>query len=796
MPSPEERATDERALTVLEFPAVLDRLARLTAFSAGRERALALRPVTDREAVVHRQRETVEAVHLDRLGIELPLAGAHDITERARAAERGQMLTASELLEVASTIRAAERIRRVLARVADAAPLLAETGEGIADLGALRALIEDAIDDRGEVADSASRELASIRREQAAAHDRLQQRVQSLLRSTDVRAALQEPLVTLREGRYVLPVRAEARSAIPGVVHDTSASGATVYIEPLALVDLGNRWRELQLQERHEVERILREISDAVGQSAYDLGDAVARLAAVDCTVAKGRLARAMRATDLARTGEVQAWLADTPAPLRLVEARHPLIPGEVVPISLEVGGEAQALLITGPNTGGKTVALKTAGLLCVMAQAGLPIPAAEGTQIPVYDAVFADIGDEQSISQSLSTFSGHITSIIDVIERSTARSLVLLDELGAGTDPTEGAVLAIAIVERLRSQGVTLIATTHHSELKLYGHQTAGVMNASVEFDLETLAPTYRLTLGLPGQSNALAIASRLGMPSDVIEAARAGLSNEQRDLETVLAELRTQLTAAEERAASAAEARDAAEALRTELEQRVAALASETAELRAEARRQIRREVRETERLVQRTRRDVESARMEQAVADLERVRRAAEALPPEPPRPVVPMGPHGPLIVEPGAQVWLHGIASAGEALSAPDEDGEFDLQLGALRTRVRLHQVERTAPEGVHVPRPAMTPPPPAPVADEIEVRGQTLLEALPKVEDFLDKAARAGKHRVFLIHGKGTGVMRRAVRDILDRHPLVTSYETAARQEGGEGVTVAFLAGTR
>jgi DNA mismatch repair protein MutS2 len=265
---------------------------------------------------------------------------------------------------------------------------------------------------------------------------------------------------------------------------------------------------------------------------------------------------------------------------------------------------------------------------------------------------------------------------------------------------------------------------------------------------------------------------------------------------MESVLADLRAQLTAAEERATHAAADRDAAEALRADLEQRVSALAAETTDLRAEARRQIRREVRETERLVQRTRRDVEAARMEQAVADLERVRRAAERMPPEPAAPVVPMGPHGPLVVEPGVQVWLRGIASAGEALSAPNEGGEFDLQLGSLRTRVRLYQVERTAPAGVHIPPPAVTPPPPSPVADEIEVRGQTLLEALPKVEDFLDKAARAGKHRVFLIHGKGTGVMRRAVRDILDRHPLVTSYETAARQEGGEGVTVAFLAGTR
>ncbi len=783
---------------MLEFPAVLDQLARLTAFSAGRERALALRPVSDREAATHRQRETAEAINLDRLGVSVPLGGTHDVRQRARAASRGQMLTPAELLEVAATARAGDRVHRTLARVAVEHPVLADVAEGIADLSAVWTLIEHAIDDRGEVADSASSELASIRRDQTVAHDRLQQRVQVLMRSADVRAALQEPLVTLRDGRYVFPVRSEARGALPGIVHDTSASGATVYVEPMAIVDLGNRWRELQLQERHEIERILRELSDAVGAVADDLVACVERLAVVDVAFAKAQLARMWRATDLARIGDEATWLLEAPATLRLVGARHPLLSGEVVPISLEAGGEMQALLITGPNTGGKTVALKTAGLLCLMALAGLPIPAAEGTRIPAYDAVFADIGDEQSIAQSLSTFSGHITAIIDIIERADARSLVLFDELGAGTDPTEGAALAIAIVERLRQRDVTVIATTHHSELKVYAHRTPGVMNASVEFDIETLSPTYRLTLGLPGQSNALAIASRLGMPSDVVDAARAGLSSEQRALETVLADLRTQLTSAEERATDAAAARDAAETLRAELETQVAALAAESAALRTEARRQVRAEVRETERLVQRTRRGVEAARLEQVSADLERARQAVAALPTEPEPPPVFVGPAGPIVVLTGHQVWLRGIASSGEALTAPDAAGEFELQLGPLRTRVRLHQVERTAPPGAEPPpRPTFTPGLfPADVPDEIEVRGQTLLEALPKVEQFLDQAARSGKSRVFLIHGKGTGIMRRAVRDILDKHPLVTRYETAARQDGGEGVTVAFLAGTQ
>jgi DNA mismatch repair protein MutS2 len=440
-------------------------------------------------------------------------------------AERGKSLSPEDLLDVASTCSGANRASRTLTRLSDGAPLLSVIGGGIAELGPLRALIDGAISDRAEVRDDASPELRSIRRELGTMHGRLQQRMQALLGNTKVSSALQEPIVTMREGRYVLPVRTEARGAVPGVVHDTSASGATVFIEPMAVVDLGNEWRELQLQERHEIDRILRELSEAVGDAAMDLVDAVERLASIDLAIAKARLAKELDATELAVPGAEQAWIVDSPAELRLLDARHPLLEDEVVPVSMWSGGDFSALLITGPNTGGKTVALKTAGLLCLMALSGLPVPAGAGSTVPVYEAIFADIGDEQSIEQSLSTFSGHITAIIDVIERAGSRSLVLLDELGAGTDPTEGAALAIAIVDRLVSAGATLIATTHHSELKLYAHQTAEVMNASVEFDIATLTPTYRLTIGLPGQSNALAIASRLGMPSDVVDSARAAL-------------------------------------------------------------------------------------------------------------------------------------------------------------------------------------------------------------------------------------------------------------------------------
>lgn len=860
---------DDRTLAILEFDAVRERLARLTATTAGREAAAAVRPVTDIEEVVHRQRRLAEAVHLRRAGVELPLAGVRDVRAAAGRARRGAVLAPGELLEIAAAVSAAAACRRACVRVAEEAPLLGTEGGGIPDLGPLRTLIAEAIDDRGEVRDGASAELRTIRREIGQAHERVQQRMDQLLRSAQAQGALQEPLITIRDGRYVLPVRAEARGAVPGVVHDTSQSGQTVYIEPLAVVDLGNRWRELQLQERREIERILRDLSAAAGAAHDDLLDTVERAAHLDVAWAAARLAEELGATALAAERRRVPWVRPAPDRLVLVEARHPLLGPGVVPISLEVGepsappaadgggthGEAPhvALLVTGPNTGGKTVALKTAGLLALLAQAGLPVPAAAGTQIPVYGAIFADIGDEQSIEQSLSTFSGHMTAIVDILERADRYSLVLLDELGAGTDPQEGAQLAIAIVEELRERGIPLIATTHHSELKLYAHRTAGVLNASVEFDLETLSPTYRLTLGVPGRSNALAIAARLGMPPRIIERARAGTPTAAGELETMLGDMRAELARAEERAAAATAARAEAERIRDDLAARLAAFTRERETLAHEARERVAREVREAERLVERTRRSVERARMAQAEADLARARAAtrvslpATAAPagqptdrptgatapgatapglttpglttpgpttlggaaaPPPGDPTEQAEAHDPTPrLEPGRRVWLHGIAAPGEILDSPDAGGEFTVQLGALRTRVHRRRVDRTAPPagaaGVGAAGAATgtrhrgeTRPAPPVAADRIEVRGKTVEEALPEIDAFLDRAARAGHAQVQIVHGKGTGVLRRAVRDALAAHPLVTAHRSAPPAEGGEGVTVAALAAIR
>ena len=756
-----------------------------------------MRPVAERPVVVRRQRVAAEAAWLHDVSVSLALEGARDVRASADAAARGRALAPLALREVANTVRCAADVRRALGRARDGAPLLAAEGAALPDLDALRRLIDGAINTRGELLDGASAELSQIRAELAVTHDALLARMQSIASSPTLRPALSDAIVTRREGRYVVPVRSEARSALPGVVHDTSSSGRTVYVEPFAVVELGNRWRELQVQERREVERVLRELSAVVGESSADLTESVERLATIDCAVAAAALGRELGAGLPAGPGAEQPWLLTAPGELRLLDARHPLLVwegGDVVPVSLAVGGEGQGLLITGPNTGGKTVALKSAGLITLMALCGLPIPAEKGSTVPVYDAVFADIGDEQSIEQSLSTFSSHVTAIINVIERAGPRSLALLDELGAGTDPAEGAVLAVAIVERLVAAGVTLIATTHHGELKVHAHDHPLLLNASVEFDIETLSPTYRLRMGIPGESNALAISERLGMPADVVAAARGVVSGDERDLARVLTDLRVQLDRAESRAGEAEHDRAEAERLRTELAARYEELEAESERRRAEAQRRLDDELRDTERLLARTRRQVEAARLEQADADMARAREAARAArrpPPERPPPAAERRPRAPVV--PGARVWLTGIGVPGEALSAPDARGEFELTLGALRTRVRLAQVVRAeAPGGPEAEPVRLRTGPVTDPGESIEVRGRTLDDAIPTVEEYLDRAVRAGRSRVLVIHGKGTGTLRRAVRDLLDGHPLVASQEAAEPAEGGEGVTVAHL----
>jgi DNA mismatch repair protein MutS2 len=796
---------NERALAILEFPKVLQRLAASCSFAASRQLALDLKPSPGYGEVVRRQRLTAEGRRLHEIKPNLALGQARDIRGHAAQAALGHALQPEELLELAGTLSLAQTAHSTITRLRDQLPLLAEMADGIEDFGSLVADIQRCISPRAEVTDAASPMLAQLRRHVRQAHDRLLNQLQSLIGSTSGRNAVQEPIVTLRDGRYVIPVKAEMRGQVPGIVHDVSASGATVFLEPLAVVELGNSWRELQLEEQREVERILRELSLQVGDYAREIEAAVQALAEIDLALAKARLGESFGALDLPEPGEEQSWITPDAERLRLVNARHPLLSGDVVPISLHLGrGEAgestfTVLLITGPNTGGKTVALKTVGLLALMAQAGLPIPADRGSCLPVFEDVFADIGDEQSIEQSLSTFSAHMTNVIGILARATPRSLVLLDELTAGTDPTEGAALAKAILQHLLAIGCLTVATTHHGELKAFAHNTPGVINASVEFDPETLSPTYRLNIGLPGHSNALAIARRLGLPDPILDAAQESLGEEHLEVETLIRDLQRERDRLEAERAAEEHQRSSEEEQRREAERRLAELEAQQQRAAEQAGRQLQREAEQARKRLLDAGKTIERAlegppsrrkqrSLEHARSLVRSVEAGAERLQTEPRKRPATLPP---LAV--GDRVWLRGVSEPGEVLALPDEQGQVQVALGTLRATVSLRDIEQAEkrPRRQSIAGPRLAPSGPRTVP-EVHVRGLTVDEALHIVDQKLDEAVRAGASEVRVVHGKGTGTLRRAVRQLFDKHPLVHGYVFADPREGGEGVTVVEL----
>ena len=795
-----------KTLTTLEFNKVLARLARHTSFSAGRSLALSLRPTSDYEEVVRRQRVTAEARRLREMQPSVGLGGVSDVRPQAHKAALAGVLEPTELLDIASTLRAAGSLRSAITRLdrtgsdRSGLPLLVEIAGGMADLSDLVSDIESCINQRAEVADDASPMLAILRRDVRTAHDRLNAKLQALLNSAQGRQIVQEPIITLRDGRYVIPVKADFRGQIEGIVHDVSSSGATVFLEPLSVVELGNTWRELQLEEQREVERVLRRLSAEVGKAVDEIDACVRALAEIDLALAKARLAEDLGAQELPYDGDAQGWLVAGRAgvPLSLVNARHPLLKGEVVPISVAVGGEYSVLLITGPNTGGKTVALKTVGLLSLMAQAGLPVPADAGSQMPVFTAVNADIGDEQSIEQSLSTFSSHMTNIIDIVREAAPESLVLLDELSAGTDPTEGSALAGSILQHLLGVGCLTVATTHHGELKALAHATPGVMNACVEFDPETLTPTYHLTIGLPGASNALAIAERLGLPAEIVQRARESLPTEQVVVESLLAEIQAERQQAAATRKAEEVARQEAEEIRGRLEEKLDAVDDEREQLLATTRAAMEDELAATKDLLAEAARRIEKRKIQPAAEKVAAAEAHVTKVKQQPQRRRRKKEPPGipPEQIQAGDMVWLRGLGRFGEALGPPDERGEVEVRLGALHSRVPLEQVEKVTRPHERKGRAALTPSlPPPPMPDyELDIRGMTGDEALPILDKYLDDAYRAGLTPVRIVHGRGTGALRRAVREMLAAHPLVRSTETAPREEGGEGVTVVSLAG--
>jgi len=826
---------DEKTLQILEFPKILERLAGYTAFGASAEMALNLRPTADIEEARLRQALTAEAIALLTTHPDLTIGGARDVREQVELAARGGVLSPAELLDVKSTLTAARSLARMFERLQNQFPRLAELAAQIPQPVGIIDAITRAISERGEILDSASPRLAEVRREMKIAHERILSKLQRMVSDPKNTPYLQEPIITQRDGRYVVPLRSEFKGRIRSIVHDQSQSGATLFVEPLAVVELNNQHREMQLAERDEERRILAELSRAVGMQAGAMLQAIQVIAELDLALAKGKYAEDLRAVEprlheFKRPASAHKWQA-TPHPgsiIRLFQARHPLLdPATVTPIDVELDPDTYALVITGPNTGGKTVTLKTIGLLALMAQAGLHIPAHSGSEITLFESIYADIGDEQSIEQSLSTFSGHVTNIIRILEQADTHSLVILDELGAGTDPQEGAALARALLTHLLQRGITTLVTTHHPELKAFAHATPGVVNASVEFDLETLRPTYHLTIGLPGRSNALAIAQRLGMPDEIIQEARKELSPEEIRAEDLLNEIHHQRDRARQARQEAEKARQEAESLRASLSARLEAVEEERRRILEQARQEAQEQVEALQEEIRQARKELARARQplealqaaeekaaeleEQVEQPVERIELAAQVAPPGARR-----------SLRLGDKVRLRSLNTQGVITTLGEEEAE--VQVGVLRIRSRLSdlQLASEAAEsgaGLVTARDLLSPErrkmsserraglqgggaaSAKPAADllpaspgmELDLRGQRAEEALDALDRYLDSAFLAGLPFVRIIHGKGTGRLREAVRQALQQHPNVRSYESGGDKEGGDGVTVAKLA---
>lgn len=788
------RRMDEKALHTLEFPKVLERLARHTAFSVSHERAEALRPAADIDAARRRLAETSEGRALLEDQPKLGVGGARDLRPALGNARRGMVLTAPELLDVKGTLVAARTLARQLQDGEATYPLLAERAAQMPQPAGVVDAISKAISERGQVLDSASEKLGEIRSELGVAHERLLSRMQKMLSSEPYTKALQEPIFTQRDGRYVLPIRAEERSRVKGVVHDQSASGATLFIEPLGVVELNNTWRELQLAEREEERRILLALTALVQTHSEAIAAALDGLAELDVVFARAKYAEQLRA----HAPELLALRphSDGPHPgvtLRLFDARHPLLdPEKVVSSDIELFPENYCLVITGPNTGGKTVTLKTVGLLALMGQSGMHIPAAAGSQISFFESVYADIGDEQSIEQSLSTFSGHITNIVSILKEADQRSLVIFDELGAGTDPQEGAALARALLDHLVRRGITTLVATHYPELKVYAQGTKGVVNASVEFDLKTLAPTYHLTVGLPGRSNALAIAKRLGLSDEVLDQARSGIDPADLKAEDLLDDIHRERERARQAHERAAEAERTAESLRAELAERLEQIEDERVELLEAARQQAKKELDALKTQAGRLRADL--ARERQPLAKMQAVKQAIEALEETVEEPVqrqaVPESAPG-RALRLGDAVRVRSLGARGVVIGLSEEEAE--LQVGVLRARARYTDLELLdEPAGDTLPDWQGTVQLPDAVAAEVSLRGMRFEDAYNKLDGYLDAAYASGLRSARIVHGKGTGTLREMARDMLRKREYVERYVFANPHEGGEGVTIAYF----
>lgn len=780
----------EKALRVLEFTKIRDQLAGCALTEPGRDFCLELLPLDTLSQAAHAQEETQEALTVLSRRADHPLRVFKDVRPWLSLSQKGATLSTRALLDIADCLRAASAAKAALNSDNENTPILLGLSSSLTTNYPLERGIKDAIISEEEIADNASLQLSSIRRQMRLCNDRIKEKLRTMTQSSSYSKYLQEPIVTVRNGRYVIPVRQEYRQNVPGIVHDQSSTGATLFIEPMAVVEAGNELRQWTLKEEQEIERILSEFSAQVAGCADSLLNNIDILIKLDFIFAKGALARLMRG--------IQPKL-NNQGRIRLVRARHPLIdPDKVVPCDLWLGDMFTTLIVTGPNTGGKTVTLKTIGLLSLMAQSGLHLPADLGTEVCVFHRIYADIGDEQSIEQSLSTFSSHMTNIVSILQWVQRDDLVLFDELGAGTDPTEGAALAQAILSSLKEMSVRTVATTHYSELKAYALSTPGIENASVEFDVSTLRPTYRLSIGVPGKSNAFEIAKRLGLPDRIIDASRELLSDESIVFEDVIAnaEYHRQIAQkeralAEEASAQTVRLRDEAEALYREIE---SGKADAERKAKEEARRILARAKRESAAIID------ELKLMKKSGGDtaqnLNALQRRLQGLEGEMAEDIaLDTTPTNvkPEDISVGETVEIPHLNAVATVLTLADSKGEVMVQAGIIKMKVLLSQLRPAKPKPKSKSTvSAKTDGMNRSVKMECDLRGMALDEALMELDRYLDLAIMSGLHEVSIIHGKGTGTLRTGIQRHLKGLRQVNSYRLGLYGEGEDGVTVVEL----
>lgn len=784
----------KKALHTLEYPKVIDHVKSFATSSVGKTIIEELVPSIDFEQIQTWTEETDEALAILRVRGNVPLGGLFDVRPHARRAQIGGILSAMELMEIASTIRSSKILRKFIEDVTDAEDFstkhMKNYTDGLPILTELEHEINACIDDNGMVLDSASQTLRSIRQQLRTAVQRIREKLDSYTRGQNATKMLSDAIVTIRNDRYVIPVKAEYRSHYGGIVHDQSSSGQTLFIEPNAVVQLNNDARALRVKEQEEIERILKELSMQVEIVASDLFHLVKTMATLDAIFAKAKYGTAEKCTRPTINQEGR---------IRLVKARHPLLKKEeAVANTIEFGNPDTAVVITGPNTGGKTVTLKTVGLCTLMAQSGIPIPALDGSEVAVFESVFADIGDEQSIEQSLSTFSSHMVNIVDILKKFDEHSLVLFDELGAGTDPQEGAALAISILDEVHGRGARVMATTHYPELKAYGYNRPGVINASVEFDVETLSPTYKLLMGVPGRSNAFEISKRLGLPQHIISHAEGFTGTDRSEVDTMIASLEESRKRAEQDAEDTKRVLEESEALKQELAERLADYEAKKEQLAEKAREKAKKIVdearRESETVIQELRQLQKQAAAGVKEHEIIDARKRLEgALPENPVLKKEKQKKQRAQNLQAGDEVKVLSFGQKGTLLEKVSKD-EWAVQIGVLKMKLPESDLEFVKPDK---PQPTVSVHSVggrsgAGVKLELDLRGERYEDALLRTEKYLDDAVLANYPRVSIIHGKGTGALRQGIQTMLKKDRRVKSYRFGEAGEGGYGVTIVEL----